>query len=176
MSRPATSPQEFGQHSIGSISGSRTFETQDSEAYIKKLNSGIVSSMAEAEKQVWVYLHITHHSQPSSIEHMCIYLSIFFLFSCFNKWLLLFVSQCGIDEYLGAGWIFLHQIFCKWSLTSLNPYVNHSGLLISIPGVRSVLQSQGSVPDRWPLCHSVTCMYNLEMDKHFDTKPFVNGS
>ena len=45
---------------------------------------------------------------------------------------------------------------------------------LEVPEVRNILQCQGSVPDKWPLCHSMTCMNISELDEYFDTKPFVN--
>ena len=44
--------------------------------------------------------------------------------------------------YLGVGWRNWSQSFDKWQVWSLTTHWNHFGFLISISGVRKVLQSQ----------------------------------
>ena len=52
-----------------------------------------------------------------------------------------------MHQYLRAGWRNWSQSFGKWQVWSLTIHWNHFGFLISIPGVRNVLQSQEEVPD-----------------------------
>ena len=52
-----------------------------------------------------------------------------------------------MHQYLRTGWRNWSQYFGKGQIWSLTTRWNHFGFLISIPGVRNVLQSQEGVPD-----------------------------
>ena len=60
------------------------------------------------------------------------------------------LPKCHVRDmhlYLGAGWRNWSQSFGKWQVWSLATYWNLFGFLISIAGVRNLLQSQEGVPD-----------------------------
>ena len=59
-----------------------------------------------------------------------------------------FMSRRDMHLYLRAGWRNWSQSFCKLQVQSLTRHWNHFGFLISISGVRNVLQSQEGVPDK----------------------------
>ena len=63
--------------------------------------------------------------------------------------------------------------FLKWFLMSWNLLQTHLQFLISISGVRTVLQSQGNVPVRWSFYHSDKMLNISELDEHLDTQYFL---